>query len=85
MVTWRQASDDGLLIPGARQPLWGGSDTGDLPPDVLPLPLDAHTTVVVLVAMPEEAAGESDVSTREDMPLACYIVLMVVVETRGAD
>ena len=42
-------------------------------------------TVVVLVAMPEEAAGEGDVSTREDMLLACFIVLTMVVETRGAD
>ena len=78
---------DGLLIPGARQSL-GGSDTVDLPPRTLLLPLDAHTTVVVLVdtvAAPEKASGESNVSLREDTTLARYYRSHEGVETRGAD
>ena len=65
MVIWRQASDDGSIIPGDRLPLGGGRDTGDLPPGGLLLPLDAHTIVVVLVdtvALPEKAAGESNLA-----------------------
>ena len=88
MVIWSQASDDGFIIPGDRQPLGGGRDTGDLPPGGLLLPLDAHTIVVVLVdtvAPPEKAAGESNVSSREDMPLARYYRSYEGVKTRGAD
>ena len=88
MVIWSQASDDGFIIPGDRQPLVGGRDTGDLPPRALLIPLDAHTIVVVLVdtvAPPEKAAGESNVSSREDMPLARYYRSYEGVKTRGAD
>ena len=52
------------------------------------LPLDAHTTVVVLVdtvAAPEKAAGESNDSLREDTTLARYHRSHEGVETRGAD
>ena len=88
MVIWRQASDDGSIIPGDRLPLGGGRDTGHLPPGGLLLPLDAHTIVVVLVdtvALPEKAAGESNFSSREDMPLARYYRSYKEVETRVAD
>ena len=88
MVIWSQASDDGFLIPGVRQPLGGGSDTGDLPPGALLIPLDAHMIVVVLVdtvAPPEKAAGESNVSSREELPLARYYRSYEGVESRVAD
>ena len=88
MVIWSQASDDGFIIPGDRQPLVGGRDTGDLPPGGLLLPLDAHTIVGVLVdtvVLPEKAAGESNFSSREDMPLVPYYRSYEGVETRVAD
>ena len=88
MVIWRQALDDGSIIPGDRLSLGGGCDTGHLPPGGLLLPLDAHTIVVVLVdtvALPEKAAGESNFSSREDMPLARYYRSYEGVKTRGAD
>ena len=88
MVIWSQASDDGFIIPGDRLPLGGGRDTGDLPPGGLLLPLDAHTIVGVLVdivVLPEKAAGESNFSSREDMPLARYYRSYEGVETRVAD
>ena len=86
----RTSLRDGLLIPGARQPL-GGSDAVDLPLRALPLLLVAHTTVAVLVdtvAVPEKAAGESNVSLREDTTLARYHRSHEGVESResrGAD
>ena len=59
MVIWRQASDDGSIIPGDRLPLGGGRDTGHLPPGGLLLPLDAHTIVVVLVDVDPQIGKES--------------------------
>ena len=67
--------DDGSIIPGDRLSLGGGCDTGHLPPGGLLLPLGAHTDVGVLVnivALPEKAVGESNIISREDMPLAPY-------------
>ena len=92
MVIWRQALDDGSIIPGDRPSLGGGRDTGHLPPGGLLLPLDAHTDVGVLVnialprvVLPEKAVGESNISSREDMPLAPYYRCYEGVETRVAD
>ena len=70
-----QVLDDGSIIPGDRLSLGGGGDTGHLPPGGLLLPLGAHTDVGVLVnivALPEKAVGESNIISREDMPLAPY-------------
>ena len=87
-----QALDDGSIIPGNRLSLGGGGDTGHLPPGGFLPPLDAHTDVGVLVniallwlVLPEKAVGESNISSREDMPLARYYCSYEGVETRVAD
>ena len=84
-VAWLQPSGDAVIVPVARQTPWGGPDAVDRPAAVLPRPLGVGKVGVVLDEIPEGAAGESDACTREDMSLAFYIGLIVLVETRGAD